>query len=97
MPAVLAQALGRRDEPAEMILEMPASAEQSLQAATGHERADLDQREQQTFNGSPSTDDGFRGLPDDGNGEDKATKNNRVAEGDGSPRNHRSHGSALPR
>jgi hypothetical protein len=97
MPAVLAQPPGRRDEPAEMILEMPASAEQSLQAATGHERADLDQREQQTFNGSPSTDDGFRGLPDDGNGEDKATKNNRVAEGDGSPRKHRSHGSALPR
>jgi hypothetical protein len=97
MPAVLAQPPGRHDEPAEMILETPASAEQSLQAATGHERADLDQREQQTFNGSQSTDDCFRGLPDDGNGEHKATKNNRAAEGDGSPRNHRSHGSALPR
>jgi len=97
MPAVLAQALGRRDEPAEMILEMPASVEQSLPVATGHERTDLDQSEQQTLGGSPSTDDGFRGSRDDGSGEDKAIKINCVAEGDGPPRHRRSHGSALPR
>ena len=80
-----------------MILEMPASVEQSLPAATGHERTELDQSEKQTFDGSPSTDDGFRGLRDDGRGEDKATKNTGVAEGDRSPRNRRSHGSASPR
>ena len=97
MPAIFAQAQGRGDEPPEMILEMPASVEQSLPAATGHERTELDQNEKQTFDGSPSTDDGFCGLPDDGRGEDKATKNTGVAEGDRSPRNRRSHGSASSR
>jgi len=66
-PAVLVQALGRRDELAEMIREMPVSVEQSLSAAT-IDPADLDRSVQQTFDGSPSTID-IRSLLDDGNGE----------------------------
>jgi Protein of unknown function (DUF3306) len=96
VPALLAQALGRRDELAEMILEIPVSVEQSLSAATDHEPADLDQGVQQTFDGSPSTNN-IRSLPDDGGGEGKATRSDRVAKQDDLPRNHRSHGSALPR
>jgi hypothetical protein len=95
--AVLTQALGMRDERAEMISDMPASVDRSLPAATGHERADPDQSDRQTFDGSPSNNDGVRGVPDDGSEEDKATKNNPFAKGDGLRRNHRSHGSALPR
>jgi hypothetical protein len=96
-PAVLTQALGMRNGLAEMISNMPPSVEQSLAAATGHERANPDQSDRQTFDGSPSTNDGLCGVADDGSEEDRATKNNSVAEGDGLPRNHRSHGSALPR
>jgi hypothetical protein len=95
LPALLAQALGRPDELAEMIAEMPVSVEQPLSAATDHEPPDLDQRVQQTFGGSPSTHN-IRGLPDDGSGEGTA-RDDRVAKRDDSPRNHRSHGSALPR
>jgi hypothetical protein len=95
--AVLTQALGMRDERAEMISDMLASVDRSLPAATGHERADPDQSDRQTFDGSPSNNDGVRGVPDDGSEEDKATKNNPFAKGDGLRRNHRSHGSALPR
>ena len=94
VPAVLTQALGMRKELAEMVSDMPASVEQSLPAATGHERP-IPIRV--TFDGSPSTSDGPRGVADDANEEDKAHKNNPVAEGDGLQRNHRSHGSALPR
>jgi hypothetical protein len=83
-----------RNELAEMVSDMPASVEQSLPAATGHERP-IPIRV--TFDGSPSTSDGPRGVADDANEEDKAHKNNPVAEGDGLQRNHRSHGSALPR
>jgi Protein of unknown function (DUF3306) len=43
VPAVLTQALGMRDERAEMISDMLASVDRSLPAATGHERADPDQ------------------------------------------------------
>jgi hypothetical protein len=94
--ALLTQALGRRDELAEMILEMPVSVEQPLSAATDHEPADLDQGVQQTVDGSPSTNN-IRSLPDDGSGEGTATRSDRVAERDDLPRNRRSHGSALPR
>ena len=86
-----------RDERAEMISDVLASVDRSLPAATGHERADPDQSHRQTFDGSPSNKDGVRGVPDDGSEEDKATKNNPFAKGDGLPRNHGSHGSALPR
>jgi hypothetical protein len=95
VPAVLTQGLGMRDELAEMISDMPVSVNQSLSAATSHERADPDQSDPQTFDGSPSNN--VRGVPDDGSKEDKATKNNPFAKGDGLPRNHRSHGGALPR
>ena len=95
--AVLTQALGMRDERAEMISDMLASVDRSLPAATGHERADPDQSDRQTFDASPSNNDGVRGVPDDGSEEDKATKNNPFAKGDGLPQNYRSHGSALPR
>jgi Protein of unknown function (DUF3306) len=97
VPAVITQALGMRDELAEMISDMPVSVDQSLSAATGRERADPDQSDLPTFDGSPSTNDGLRGVADTGSEEDKANNNNPVAEGDGFPRNHRSHGSALPR
>jgi hypothetical protein len=98
VPARLAQALGRHDKPAAMIPEMPVSAEPSRPAVTDHEPADNpNQGAQQIADGSPSADDGIRGLPDDASLEGEATKNDRIAEGDGSPRNHRSHGSALPR
>jgi hypothetical protein len=96
VPALLEQALGRRDELAEMILEMPVSVEQPLSAATDHEPADLDQGVQQTFDGSPSTNN-IRSLPDDGSGESTATRSDHVAKQDDLPRDHRSHGSALPR
>lgn len=92
VPAVLAQALGMRDELAEMISDMPVSVDQSLSAANGDERAD--RSDLPTFDGSPSTNDG---LSDDGREEDKANNSNPVAKGAGFPRNHRSHGSALPR
>jgi hypothetical protein len=94
-PAVLAQALGRPDELAEMIPEMPVSVELSLSAAT-IEPADLDRSVQQTFDGSPSTND-IRSLPDDESGEGTATNSDGIAKRDDPPENHRSHGSALPR
>ena len=95
-PAVLAQALGRRDQLAEMIPEMPVPVEQSLSAATDHEPADLDRSVQQTCDGSPSTNN-IRSLPDDESGEGTATKNDGIAKRDDPLGNHRSHGSALPR
>ncbi|MGZ3294625.1 MAG: DUF3306 domain-containing protein [Xanthobacteraceae bacterium] len=94
-PAVLAQALGRRDQLAEMIPEMPVPVEQSLSAAT-IEPADLDRSVQQTFDGSPSTND-IRSLPEDGSGEGAAINSDGIAKRVDPPRNHRSHGSALPR
>jgi hypothetical protein len=93
----LTQALGRHDEPAKMTLEMPASVEQLFPAATGHERTDLDQRKQKAFSSLPMTGDGLRGLPTDGSEDDRATRSNRVDEGNRSSRNHRPHGSATPR
>jgi hypothetical protein len=93
----LTQALGRHDEPAKMTLEMPASVEQLFPAATGHERTDLDQRKQKAFSSLPMTGDGLRGLPTDGSEEHRATRSNRVDEGNRSSRNHRPHGSATPR
>jgi hypothetical protein len=96
VPALVAQALGRPDELAGIIPAIPVSAEPSLSAATDHEPADLDQRVQPTFDGSPSTHN-IRGLPDDAGGEGTATKSDGVARGDVFSGNRRSHGSALPR
>jgi hypothetical protein len=96
MPALLAQALGKQDKLADTILEMSASAEQSSPVATGHERADLDQVVQQTFDESRSTNDGIAGLPEDASLEGETVNNDRLTEGDGFAGKHRSHGSALP-
>jgi hypothetical protein len=86
VPALLAQALGRRDKLARMISEMPVSVEQSLPAETCDEPVAWDDKSQQASDGSP---------PGDG----EAASNDRFAEEneiDELPR-HRSHGSALPR
>src|SRR5258708_5330405 len=96
VPALLAQALGRPGDLAEMIPEMPVSARQSLSAATDHEPAVIDQNAQPTFHGSPSTSN-ICDLPDDASGEGKAPESDRVARPDDVPGNHRSHGSAIPR
>jgi hypothetical protein len=99
VPARLAQALGRHDKPVEMIRQMPVSAEPSRPAVTDHkpaEPADPDQGAQQSFEGSPSTNN-LRNLPDESCGEGEASSNDGVAAADESPPNHRSHGSALPR
>ena len=83
-PALLAQALGRHDNFAAMISEMPLAGEPSLPAATHPEPAAIDQSAQLTFDVSPS-------------GEGTAAGDDPVAEGDKSRRNRRSHGGALPR
>jgi Protein of unknown function (DUF3306) len=93
--ALLAQALGRRDEPNEAIAEMPISTEPPLSATTDHKPAVFEQADQQTFDGPPSTGD-VRSLPDGGSGGDTTTDGDRMTERDGLPRVHR-HGSALPR
>ena len=96
VPAVPVQALGRSDKLAEMMPEMPVSVEQSLPPVTDHEAADRDQSVQQRFDDSPSTSN-IRSLPDDRSGEGAASRNDHVGGGNDSPKNHRSHGSALPR
>jgi hypothetical protein len=93
-PALLAQALGRRDNLAEMILEMPLAVEQSL-PATHSEPTDRGEIAQSTLDGSPSIN--TCGLREESSGEGAAAGNDPVAEGDESRRNRRSHGSALPR
>jgi len=96
LPALLAQALGRQDKLAEVILEMPLSAEQGLPVVTDHKPAVLEQNVQQTFDASLPTHN-VRNSPDDSSGEGTAIENDRVAAGDDLPRNRRSHGGALPR
>ena len=96
LPALLAQALGRPDELAEMIAEMPVSVEKPLSSATDHEPAGLDRSVQQICDGAPSANN-TGSLPDDGSGEGTASRNDGVAKPDDSPRHRRSHGSALPR
>jgi hypothetical protein len=96
LPALLAQALGRPDELAEMIAEMPVSVEQPLSAATDHEPAGLDRSVQQICDGAPSAHN-TGSLREDGSGEGTASRNDGVAKRDDFPGNRRSHGSALPR
>jgi hypothetical protein len=98
-PARLAQALGRHEKSAAMIPEMPVSVEPSRPAVADHEPADPadpDQGAQQSLDGSASTNN-LRSLADESCGEGEASSNDGVAAADDSPRNHRSHGSALPR
>ena len=94
-PALLAQALGRHDNIAEMIPEMPLAAEPTLASATHPEAKERGQRAQSTFDVSPPID--IRGSQENSIGEGAAAGNNTAAEGNESGRNRRSHGSALPR
>jgi hypothetical protein len=94
-PALLAQALGRHDNLAEMISEMPSAAEQSSPTITSQESTPPDQSAQPTLYLSPSTDN--RGLREDSSEEGAAVGNDPIAQGDEPRRNHRSHGSAMPR
>jgi hypothetical protein len=94
-PALLAQALGRHDNLAEMILEMPPVVEQPLPAAIDPKPTDVTQSAQPTIDASRSIHIG--GLPEDESGKGMAAGNGPVAEADEFPRNRRSHGGALPR
>jgi len=93
-PALLAQALGRHDDLAEMIPKMPSAVEQSLPAMTPPEPTPPDRSAQPALDASPSID--IRGLREDSREEVAAVGNDAVAEGDEPRRNRRSHGSALP-
>jgi hypothetical protein len=97
VPAVVTQAPGIRNELAEMILDIPASVKRSLPPAVGHERADPGQIGLHPSYSLPSINDSLRVLPDDGSGEARVTKNDRVGYGNSLPRNQRSRGSAIPR
>ena len=94
-PALLAQALGRHDNIAEMIPEMPLAAEPTLPSATHPESNELGQSAQPTFDVSPPIN--IRGSQENSIGEGADAGNNTAAEGHESGRNRRSHGSALPR
>jgi Protein of unknown function (DUF3306) len=94
-PALLARALGRHDNIAEMIPEMPLPAEPTLASATHPESNELGQNAQPTFDVSPPID--IRGSRENSIGEGADAGNNTAAEGHESGGNRRSHGSALPR
>ena len=95
LPALLARALGGWDKLADMIPEIPVSAENALPVVTGRGLANPDQSLQQSSVRSPLADE-ICNLPDDSN-ESTAIRNDGVAEGDDSSQIYRSHGSALPR
>ena len=93
LPALLGRALGSRDSLAGVIPEMQVSVEQSLPA--DREVVALDRTAPQAFAGSPP-------VNNIGGSEDAALRQEEAgrdggAEGAESPRQHRSHGSALPR
>jgi hypothetical protein len=94
-PALLAQALGRHDNLAEIISEMPLAVDQSSPSATPPEPTDRDEMAQSTLDVSSSIK--TRGLREDENRQGAAAGYDPVAEGNESRRNRRSHGSALPR
>jgi Protein of unknown function (DUF3306) len=93
--ALLSQALGRRDEPAEVIPQMRVPVEQLRVAATDHEAAVPDQDVHRDLRGSQPTSNP-QGLPGGEGGENAVSGNDHVTTADDSPRNHRSHGGALP-
>jgi hypothetical protein len=95
VPALLARALGGRDKFADMISEIPAPVENALRPVASREVSGPDQSLQRTSEGLSAA-DRISDLPDDSN-ESTAVLNDGVAEEDDSARNHRSHGSALPR
>jgi hypothetical protein len=93
LPALLARALGSRDNLAVGIPEMPVSVERSLPA--DREVVALGQTAPQAFAGSPPA--GNVGSPaDTGGGESEAGRDGMI-EGAESPGQHRTHGGALPR
>jgi hypothetical protein len=93
LPALLARALGSRDNLAVGIPEMPVSVERSLPA--DREVVALGQTAPQAFAGSPPA--ANVGSPaDTGGGESEAGRDG-VTEGAESPGQHRTHGGALPR
>jgi hypothetical protein len=92
LPALLTRALGERDEFAEKIREIPASAPP---AVVDREPSKPDPSLQRISERSLSVDE-TSNLPDHSN-ETTATRNDAVAEEDDSSQSRRSHGSALPR
>jgi hypothetical protein len=94
-PALLAQALERHDNLAEMIPEMPPVVKQPLPPAFDPKPTDVTQSARATSNVSSSTNGS--GLGKHGSGEDAAVGRDRIAEADEARRGRRSHGSALPR
>jgi hypothetical protein len=94
-PALLAQALGRRDNIAEMIPDMPLAVEPTLPSAPRPESNEPGQSARPTSDVSPPID--IRGSQENSIGEGADAGNNAAADGHESGRNRRSHGSALPR
>jgi hypothetical protein len=66
VPALLARALGGHDKLAELVPELPISAERPLPPLTDHEPAGLDSSVQQSSEGSSTND--IRDLPEDAAG-----------------------------
>jgi hypothetical protein len=97
LPALLTQALGRRDELAAMIPDVPLPAEQTFSAVSDREHTEFDQSARQTFDDPSPGNTGVRTPRDDGSGEVAAVWSDQVFEQDDASPKHRSHGSALPR
>jgi Protein of unknown function (DUF3306) len=97
LPALLTQALGRRDELTAMISENPLPVEQTFSAVSDREHTESDRSVRQTFDDSSPSNTGVQTPRADGAGEAAAVQDDEVLEQEDAPPNHRSHGSALPR
>jgi hypothetical protein len=97
LPALLTQALGRQDELAAMIPDVPLPVEQTFSTVREREHTEFDQSVRQTVDDPSPSNTGVRTPRADGAGEVAAVQNDEVLEQDDAPPNHRSHGSALPR
>jgi hypothetical protein len=97
LPALLTQALGRRDELAAMIPDVPLPVEQTFSAVSDRELGEFDRGVRQTFDDPPPSNTGVQTPRADGAGDVPAVRNDQVVEQDDAPPHHRSHGSALPR
>jgi hypothetical protein len=95
LPALLARALGSRDNLAGVIPEMPVSVERSSPETVDPEVVALDQNAQQAFDASPPADN-IVGPADTALGEDEVRRGDGTEAGE-SPRQFRPHGGALPR
>ena len=94
-PALLAQALGRHDNLAEMVPKVPLAVERALPAVADCEPVHLDRSAQPEFDDSSSI--GIHGLREDSSGTGPAVGKDAVAEKDKSRQNRRAHGSAKPK